>query len=92
MRYVVTNVRLEASMLRSVKLRAVQRGVPAAAIIREAIQQYLESPEMTREEREKALRDFLKGCGVPGKPGAPQTGSTDIDEVLYGIRPRRRKR
>ena len=79
-------------MLRSVKLRAVQRGVPAATIIREAVKQYLESPEMTRQERDRALREFLKLCGVEGKPGVPQTGSTDVDEVLYGIRRSRKRR
>ena len=79
-------------MLRSLKLRAVQQGVPAAAIIREAIKKYLESPELSPQEWDKAMKDFLKVCGVEGKPGGPQTGSTDIDEALYGTRRNRKSR
>ena len=33
MEYTVTNVRLEAPMFRALKLRALERGVPAAVLI-----------------------------------------------------------
>ena len=91
MKIVVTNVRLEAPMFRSLKLRALERGVPAAVLIREAIARYLEDAPLPYDwETERA--ELLKLCGIgrSGKPGS--TGSTDIDAVLYGARPRRKGR
>jgi predicted DNA-binding protein len=91
MKYIVTNIRLEASMFRSLKLRALQRGVPASVLIREAIEKHLASTELTPEEYERAKADLLRLGGL-GRSKGPGTGSTDIDEVLYGPRrPRKPK-
>ena len=90
MRYVVTNVRLEATMMRSLKLRALERGVPVAILIREAIQQFLSAGSLSRTDWKRALDDFLQVCGSARSPGSgPGTGSTDLDDVLYG--PARRR-
>jgi predicted transcriptional regulator len=88
MEYAVTNVRVETEMLRSIKRLALERGVPASVIIREALQRYLSSPEMSKAEWEQAKADLIRVCGI-GR-GNVTTGSTDIDEVLYG--PRRPRR
>ena len=37
MSYVVTNVRLEESVYRALKLRALEKSLPASTLIREAI-------------------------------------------------------
>lgn len=90
MKFTVTNIRVEAEMLRSIKRLALERGVPASVVIREALRQYLSSPEMSKAEWERAKADWLRVCGI-GR-GNVTTGSTDIDGVLYGPRrPRRRK-
>ena len=87
MKFVVTNVRVEASLLRRIKSRALERGVPASVIIREALKQYLATPQVSREHWEREKQSLLKFCGI-GRSGRG-TGSTDIDEVLYGPRGRR---
>ncbi len=87
MKYVVTNVRLEAQMFRSLKLRAVERGVPASVLIREALRGFLTEDPLSKEERERAWQDLMKFAGSGrSKGGAVSTGSTDIDDVLYGPR------
>ncbi len=97
MRYVVTNVRLEETMFRELKLRALERGVPASVVVREALQKYLEEPRLTPAERGRAWKKLLAlvGIGRSGSPGKG-TGSTDVDDVLYGPRrtppPKSRKR
>jgi hypothetical protein len=90
MTYVVTNVRLEATMMRSLTLRALERGVPVSVLIREAIEKHLAPVELSKEEYDRAWADFTRfiGSGKPKYRGIG-TGSTDIDEVLYG--PRRRR-
>jgi len=87
MRYVVTNVRLEATMMRSLKLRALERGVPVSVLIREAIERAIAPGQLSEEEYERAWADFTKfiGAGKPKQKGVT-TGSTDIDEVLWGPR------
>lgn len=94
MKYAVTNIRIEADMLRSIKLRALERGVPASAIIREALKEYLKEPEMTDAEWERDRAELMKFCGIGRSKGGKGkgTGSTDIDEVLYGPRLYRKKR
>ena len=90
MKYTVTNIRVEAEMLRSIKRLALERGVPASVVIREALRQYLSTPEMSKAEWERERAELLKICGI-GR-GNVTTGSTDIDEVLYGPRRPRRKK
>ena len=93
MEYTVTNVRLEAPMFRSLKLRALERGVPAAVLIREAIAQYLAQTAAQPYDWEKERAELLKLCGIGRSRGKPVgTASTDIDQVLYGTPPRRTKR
>ena len=85
MRYIVTNVRLEPHLFRALKLRALERGVPASAIIRKALEEHLATRELSKAEWERAKAEILKFCGVGrGKERGKGTGSTDIDEVLYG--------
>lgn len=91
MKYVVTNVRLEAPLLRSIKQRALERGVPASVIIREAVQEYLAAPEIAKADWDKARADLLKLCGL-GRSRDAGRGSVDVDGVLYGPRPPRRRR
>ena len=93
MEYTVTNVRLEAPMFRALKLRALERGVPAAVLIREAIAAFLDQAAAVPYDWEKERAELLKLCGIGRSRGKPVgTGSTDIDEVVYGIPPRRTKR
>ncbi len=87
MRYVVTNVRIEAPMLKAIKQRALLEGVPASAVIREALEKHLASPP-ERGSWKESLEDFLGACGAAAS-GGPGTGSVDVDEVLHG--PRRRR-
>jgi hypothetical protein len=91
MTFVVTDVRLEASMLRSIKRLAVERGVPASVLIREALENYLATPHLSERSWKRELKEFLKVCGVR-TAGGVRHGSTDIDEVLYGPLPRRKRR
>ncbi len=93
MTYVVTNVRLEESVYRALKLRALRDGVPASTLIREAIRKHLGEggPERIDWEHERA--ELLKLCGrVRGKGAPARTASTDVDDVLYGPRRHRPKR
>ena len=93
MRYVVTNIRVEASMLRSIKLRALERGIPASELIREALRLYLDSTPVSREEWDRSWDEFMSFGGKWRSKGkGVSTGSTDIDLVLYGSPPRRKKK
>jgi Arc/MetJ-type ribon-helix-helix transcriptional regulator len=93
MKYVVTNIRVEASMLRSIKLRALERGIPASELIREALRQYLASTPVSREEWDRSWDEFMSIAGTGRSKGkGVSTGSTDIDEVLYGLRRRRKNK
>ena len=93
MEYTVTNVRLEAPMFRSLKLRALERGMPAAVLIREAIAKYLAETAAQPYDWEKERAELLKLCGIGRSGGkAAGTGSTDIDQALYGVPPRRTRR
>jgi hypothetical protein len=84
MKYVITNVRIEAAMLKAIKQRALQEGVPASAVIREALEKHLAAPP-ARGDWKASLEDFLSICGSAASAG-PGTGSTDVDEALYGPR------
>jgi hypothetical protein len=67
--------------------------VPVAILIREAIQQFLAAGSLSRTDWKRALDDFLQVCGSARSPGdGPGTGSTDVDEVLYGPARRRGRR
>lgn len=93
MKYVVTNVRLEESVYRSLKLRAFEEGLPASMLIREAIRQFLESKRSAKLDWEHEKAELLKLCGIgKSKGGGVSTASTDIDDVLYGPRRYRPKR
>lgn len=76
-------------MLKAIKQRALAEGVPASAVIREALERHLATPP-ARGDWKEALGDFLSACGA-GASGGPGTGSVDVDEVLYGPRRRRPK-
>jgi hypothetical protein len=93
MKFVVTNIRVEASMLRSIKLRALERGIPASELIREALRLYLDATPVSREEWDRSWDEFMSFAGSGrSKAKGVSTGSTDIDEVLYGpIRHKRKK-
>ena len=68
MEYTVTNVRLEAPVFRSLKLRALERGVPTAVLIREAIGAYLDQAAAPYDwEKERAA--LLKLCGIGRSAG-----------------------
>ncbi len=73
-------------MLRAIKERALARGVAASVIIREALAKYLEDPGMTNQEWKREKAELLKLCGIARSRGKVSTGSTDIDDVLYGPR------
>lgn len=93
MKYVVTNVRLEESVYLALRIRALEKRVPASTLIREAIRQFLgpDAPKPIDWEHERA--ELLKLCGlIRGKGKAACTASTDIDDVLYGPRRYRPKR
>lgn len=93
MRYVVTNVRLEEAMYRALKLRAIEDGVPASMLIREAIRQFLDSRKPAKIDWEHEKAELLKLCGlVKSKGKGACTASTDIDDVLYGPRRYRPKK
>ncbi len=93
MKYVVTNVRLEESVYLALKLRALEKRVPASTLIREAIRQFLGAAKPEKIDWEHERAELLKLCGlVRGKGKAARTMSTDIDDVLYGPRRYRPKR
>ncbi|HEX7899232.1 MAG TPA: ribbon-helix-helix protein, CopG family [Planctomycetota bacterium] len=68
MEYTVTNVRLEAPVFRALKLRALERGVPTAVLIREAIAAYLDQAAAPLYDWEKERAELLKLCGI-GRSG-----------------------
>jgi hypothetical protein len=93
MRYIVTNVRLEEPVYRALKLHALERGVPASVVIREAIRERLKSAASKKIDWEHEKAELLKLCGIGrSKGGGVSTASTDLDDVLYGPRRYRPKR
>ena len=86
MNYIVTNIRVEDSMLQEIKRRAVERRVPASVIIREAIREYLASSESSKVDWEREKAELMKFCGIGRSEGGKRIsrGSTDVDEFLYG--------
>lgn len=74
-------------MFRSLKLRAIERGVPVSVLMREALRNFLADEPLSKQERERAWEDLMKHAGSGrSREGAVSTGSTDIDDVLYGPR------
>ena len=93
MSYVVTNVRLEESVYRALKLRALEKSLPASTLIREAIRQYLGASGVGEIDWEHEKAELLKMCGkIGGRGRSARTASTDIDDVLYGPRKYRPKK
>lgn len=74
-------------MMRSLKLRALERGVPVSVLIREAIEGLLVPARLSEAEYERSWDELSRfvGAGRPKYKGVG-TGSTDLDETLYGPR------
>jgi len=87
-RHVLTNVRLPLPLLKSLKHRAVEERRPAAALVREAVEQYLLLPPRDSATRTDVrwLRSVIGSAG--SSSSAPRDLSTDHDHYLYGA-PRR---
>jgi hypothetical protein len=82
MHYQTTNVRVEVSTLKELKLRAVEEGKRVAELIREAIREYLQ------KSREKVAARWRKKDPIFSIIGMCKTGNKDgserHDEFLYG--------
>lgn len=83
MKHVLTNVRLSLATLKGLKHRAVEERRPAAALVREAVEQYLtRKPETNVTGRGDCLRRVI---GVAGsRRGAPSDLAVNHDHYLYG--------
>jgi len=93
MKYCVTNVRLEQPLFRALKLHALEQGVPASVLIRQAIREHLKEAASLKIDWEREKAELLKLCGIGrSKTKGVSTASTDLDGVLYGPRRLRSKR
>lgn len=91
MKHVLTNVRLSLPMLQGLKHRAVEERRPAAALIREAVTQYLARPPA--RSAGISTTAWLRGLTklVKPGPGPRESLAVDHDHYLYGA-PRKSRR
>ena len=85
MKHVLTNVRLSLATLKGLKHRSVEERRPAAALVREAVEQYLtRKPEANMQPPSAArwLRGLTKLSG--GRRGPPTDLAINHDHYLYG--------
>ena len=90
-RHVLTNVRLSLATLKSLKHRAVEERRPAAALVLEAIQEYL--IRKPGQPEPAAARRWLLGLAGLAKsvPDIPTDLADEHDHYLYGSPRRSRK-
>lgn len=86
MQYAVTNIRIEAGVLKELKHKAVEEGRRVAELVREAIREYL-GKSRAGFSRSAAKKDpFLSILGIC-KTGI-KDGSEKHDEYLYDTKKR----
>lgn len=88
--YVTTNVRLEKSLLKALKLKALEEDKSMGAILREFVARGLgygkAQAASHKSKKEKGNKDNpfadIMGLGASGVPD----GGVNHDEALYGLR------
>jgi Arc/MetJ-type ribon-helix-helix transcriptional regulator len=80
--YVTTNVRLPKNMLKILKLKAFQEEKSVAQLIREAIQELLESKREKSSSFKRKSNSFLKIIGICNS--GIKDGSVHHDRDIYG--------
>ena len=74
----------EDDQLKRMRLRALQKGVPMAALVREFVEKGLAAEAQTRPQTAK---DALRGLAKLGKEleiRGPKDWATNLDDYLYG--------
>lgn len=80
MRYLTTNIRIEADILKELKLKAVNEGKRVAELVRDAIRQYLHGKKAEiKDIRKDPLFKIIGMCETGHK-----YDSERLDELLYG--------
>ncbi|MBI2264232.1 MAG: CopG family transcriptional regulator [Armatimonadetes bacterium] len=89
--YVTTNIRVPASRLKEFKLLAVEKGKSVSELIREAMEQYLESSgapsvriEVSRGKKRAIYPDSSFWSSEPADLG--RTNSEIVKSAIYGER------
>ena len=81
-RYTTTNIRLPRDAYRDLTLRAARRGTPLAALLREAVAEYLARP-MASATDGRNVEDPVDAL-IGSAPFGPSDEARNHDHYLYG--------